>query len=315
LPSFLDTVNQSIIIRTEFLSHDKYGLSQTKRELNVHRFIVLLITLSVSLTSAANEIMGEVTLVGSMQQGGMLVGKVVPGSQVSLDGVSVMVADDGNFAIGFDRDAKSDAELIVMSVNGDMTRQSLAIRQRDYKIQRIEGIAKKIMSPNEVSLKRIRSEAAEVRQARAQLLPRLDFAGAFQWPLRGPISGVYGSQRVYNGVPKRPHYGVDVAAPTGTPVSTPAPGVVTLAHPDMFYSGGTLIIDHGHGVSSTLMHLSKVLVDVGDEVVPGDIVAEVGAGGRATGPHLDWRMNWLKARIDPQLLVLPMPPVALNNND
>lgn len=281
----------------------------------MHRFIVLLITLSVSLTSAANEIMGEVTLVGSMQQGGMLVGKVVPGSQVSLDGVSVMVADDGNFAIGFDRDAKSDAELIVMSVNGDMTRQSLAIRQRDYKIQRIEGIAKKIMSPNEASLKRIRSEAAEVRQARAQLLPRLDFAGAFQWPLRGPISGVYGSQRVYNGVPKRPHYGVDVAAPTGTPVSTPAPGVVTLAHPDMFYSGGTLIIDHGHGVSSTLMHLSKVLVDVGDEVVPGDIVAEVGAGGRATGPHLDWRMNWIKAHIDPQLLVLPMPPVALNNND
>ena len=281
----------------------------------MHRFIVLLITLSVSLTSAANEIMGEVTLVGSMQQGGMLVGKVVPGSQVSLDGVSVMVADDGNFAIGFDRDAKSDAELIVMSVNGDMTRQSLAIRQRDYKIQRIEGIAKKIMSPNEASLKRIRSEAAEVRQARAQLLPRLDFAGAFQWPLRGPISGVYGSQRVYNGVPKRPHYGVDVAAPTGTPVSTPAPGVVTLAHPDMFYSGGTLIIDHGHGVSSTLMHLSKVLVDVGDEVVPGDIVAEVGAGGRATGPHLDWRMNWLKVHIDPQLLVLPMPPVALNNND
>ena len=281
----------------------------------MHRFIVLLITLSVSLTSAANEIMGEVTLVGSMQQGGMLVGKVVPGSQVSLDGVSVMVADDGNFAIGFDRDAKSHAELIVMSVNGDMSRQSLAISQRDYKIQRIEGIAKKIMSPNEASLKRIRSEAAEVRQARAQLLPRLDFAGAFQWPLRGPISGVYGSQRVYNGVPKRPHYGVDVAAPTGTPVSTPAPGVVTLAHPDMFYSGGTLIIDHGHGVSSTLMHLSKVLVDVGDEVVPGDIVAEVGAGGRATGPHLDWRMNWIKAHIDPQLLVLPMPPVVLNNND
>ena len=281
----------------------------------MHRFIVLLITLSVVLTSAANEIMGEVKLVGSMQQGGMLVGKVVPGSQVSLDGVSVMVADDGNFAIGFDRDAKSDAELIVMSVNGDMTRQSLAIRQRDYKIQRIEGIAKKIMSPNEASLKRIRSEAAEVRQARAQLLPRLDFAGAFQWPLRGPISGVYGSQRVYNGVPKRPHYGVDVAAPTGTPVSTPAPGVVTLAHPDMFYSGGTLIIDHGHGVSSTLMHLSKVLVDLGDEVVPGDIVAEVGAGGRATGPHLDWRMNWIKAHIDPQLLVLPMPPVVLNNND
>ena len=142
------------------------------------------------------------------------------------------------------------------------------------------------------------------------MLERLDFAGEFQWPLIGPITGVFGSQRVYNGVPKRPHYGVDVAAPVGTPVSTPAPGTVTLAHADMFYSGGTLIIDHGYGVSSTLMHLSKVLVAVGDEVVPGDIVAEVGAAGRATGPHLDWRMNWLNVRIDPQLLVSPMPMPA-----
>lgn len=278
-------------------------------------FIVLLITVCVSLSAVANEVAGDVELAGSMQQGGMLIGKVLPGSQVSLDGVSVMVADDGTFAIGFDRDADSHAELVVTATSGEAIRQSLTISPRDYKIQRIEGIAKKIMSPSESSLKRIRSESAEVRQARAQLLPRLDFSGEFQWPLIGPISGVYGSQRVYNGVPKRPHYGVDVAAPTGTPVSTPAPGLVTLAHPDMFYSGGTLIIDHGHGVSSTLMHLSKVLVSVGDEVVPGDIVAEVGSGGRATGPHLDWRMNWLKTRIDPQLLVQPMPPAARNNNE
>ncbi|MEH6559098.1 MAG: M23 family metallopeptidase [Oceanicoccus sp.] len=278
-------------------------------------FIVLLITVCVSLSAVGNEAVDGVELVGAMQQGGMLVGKVRPGSQVSLDGVSVMVADDGTFALGFDRDANSHAELVVTATSGATIRQSLTIIPRDYKIQRIEGIAKKIMSPSESSLKRIRSESAEVRQARAQLLPRLDFSGEFQWPLTGPISGVYGSQRVYNGVPKRPHYGVDVAAPTGTPVSTPAPGLVTLAHPDMFYSGGTLIIDHGHGVSSTLMHLSKVLVSVGDEVVPGDIVAEVGSGGRATGPHLDWRMNWLKTRIDPQLLVLPMPPAAGDNNE
>lgn len=278
-------------------------------------FIGLLIAWCVSLPVMANEVVGGLQLAETTQQGGMLVGKVLQGSQVSLDGVSVMVADDGRFAIGFDRDADSHAELVVTAISGEILRQSLIISPRDYKIQRIEGIAKKIMSPSEVSLKRIRSEAAQVRQARAQLLSRLDFSGEFQWPLIGPISGVYGSQRVYNGVPKRPHYGVDVAAPTGTPVSTPAPGLVTLAHPDMFYSGGTLIIDHGHGVSSTLMHLSKVLVSVGDEVVPGDIVAEVGAGGRATGPHLDWRMNWLKTRIDPQLLVPPMPAAALDNNE
>jgi murein DD-endopeptidase MepM/ murein hydrolase activator NlpD len=209
--------------------------------------------------------------------------------------------------MGFDRDAPASAQLRVETVTGEKQQQALAIARRDYKIQRIEGIDEKIMSPSKEDEQRSLREAAQVDKARAQLLDRLDFAGQFQWPLVGPISGVFGSQRVYNGVPKRPHYGVDVAAPIGTPVSTPAPGTVTLAHPDMFYSGGTLIIDHGHGVSSTLMHLSQVLVKVGDEVVPGDIVAKVGASGRATGPHLDWRMNWLKARIDPQLLVTPIP--------
>ncbi len=244
---------------------------------------------------------------GPLQQGGMVIGQTETGASVSFDGQPVKVSKDGVFVIGFDRDEKPTAQLKVLLPTGEVKARTLNIAPRDYKIQRIEGIAKTIMSPSEESLKRIRSEAAQVRSARARHFDRMDFAGQFTWPLIGPISGVYGSQRVYNGVPKRPHYGVDVAAPIGTPVTTPAPGVVTLAHQDMFYSGGTLIIDHGYGVSSTLMHLSKVLVEVGQEVVPGDIVAEVGAGGRATGPHLDWRMNWLKSRIDPQLLVGAMP--------
>ncbi|WP_101759921.1 M23 family metallopeptidase [Oceanicoccus sp. KOV_DT_Chl] len=265
------------------------------------RFVVLLLAALSVLPSLAVE------LTGDLQQGGMLVGQVAPGSQVSLDGTRIKVSAGGVFVLGFDRDAAATAELKVTEPSGEVAVKTLQIEARQYKIQRIEGIAKKIMSPSESDLLRIRREAAEVRQARAQVFERLDFANAFQWPLTGPISGVFGSQRVYNGVPSRPHYGVDVAAPVGTPVSTPAPGTVTLAHPDMFYSGGTVIIDHGHGVSSTLMHLSKVLVEVGQEVVPGDIVAEVGAGGRATGPHLDWRMNWFNARIDPQLLVSEMP--------
>lgn len=246
-------------------------------------------------------------LEGSRVQGGMLLGQTAPGSQVMLNGDVVKLSADGRFVIGFDRDAAALATLTVKYASGEIATQELNIEPRDYKIQRIEGIAESIMNPSEEKLKRIRSEAALVRAARARQLDRLDFAASFQWPLIGPISGVFGSQRVYNGVPKRPHYGVDVAAPIGTPVTTPAPGVVTLVHQDMFYSGGTLIIDHGHGLSSTMIHLSKVLVEEGDEVVPGDIVAQVGAGGRATGPHLDWRMNWNKARIDPQLLVGPMP--------
>lgn len=244
---------------------------------------------------------------GSLVQGGMLLGKTTPGSRVVLDGQPVKLSRDGRFVIGFDRDAAATASLTVEYTNGEAKTRQLAIKPRNYNIQRIDGIAESIMNPSEEKLKRIRSEAAMVRAARDQKLDRMDFTAEFQWPLIGPISGVFGSQRVYNGVPKRPHYGVDVAAPVGTPVTTPAPGVVTLVHQDMFYSGGTLIIDHGHGLSSTMIHLSKVLVDVGDEVVPGDIVAQVGAGGRATGPHLDWRMNWNKARIDPQLLVGAMP--------
>ncbi|WP_332102842.1 M23 family metallopeptidase [Kineobactrum salinum] len=129
----------------------------------------------------------------------------------------------------------------------------------------------------------------------------------FSWPVEGRISGVYGSQRIYNGKPGSPHYGVDVAVPTGTEVRAPAAGVVTLAEPDLFYSGGTIILDHGYLLSSSFLHLSKLHVAVGDEVEPGDLIAEVGATGRATGPHLDWRMSWRSARIDPQFLVPPMP--------
>ena len=129
----------------------------------------------------------------------------------------------------------------------------------------------------------------------------------FVWPIEGRITGVYGSQRVYNGVAGRPHYGVDVAAPVGAEVNAPAAGRIVLAHNNMFYSGGTLIIDHGHGLTSSFLHLSKILVEEGQEVQGGELVAEVGATGRVKGPHLDWRMNWRGARVDPELLVPEMP--------
>ena len=163
------------------------------------------------------------------------------------------------------------------------------------------------VTPDPEDLKRIRRDQALVRAARASTSDRTDFAAGFHWPLTGRISGVYGSQRVYNGKPGNPHYGVDVARPVGTPVSAPAPGLVTLADPALFYSGGTIIIDHGSQVNSAFLHLSEVLVKVGQRVAPGDIIGKVGATGRASGPHLDWRMNWRDRRVDPQLLVPPMP--------
>jgi murein DD-endopeptidase MepM/ murein hydrolase activator NlpD len=259
--------------------------------------------LSIAFVVVCTQSLYALEIKGHLIQGGMVTGQVPVNSQVFLDGQALQLSPEGQFVFGLDRDAPVRVELKVISDEIGETVKQLVIQQRQYDIQYIEGIAKKIMQPSEEDRQRASNEAALVRKARSKSLARNDYAVKFQWPLKGPITGVYGSQRVYNGEPRRPHYGVDVSAPVGTPVSVPAPGVVTLVHQDMFYSGGTIIIDHGYGISSTMIHLSKVLARVGDEVKPGDIVAEVGAGGRATGPHLDWRMNWFNARIDPMLLV------------
>ena len=182
---------------------------------------------------------------------------------------------------------------------------------REYQLQEITGVPQQTVTPSEEHLERIRVERAKVRIAKAQRLSRDDgFRAArdgFVWPVMGRISGVYGSQRIYNGRPGTPHYGVDIARPAGTPVIAPAAGVVTLAEPDLFYSGGTVILDHGYGLSSSFLHLSEVSVAVGDQLATGDLIGAIGATGRATGPHLDWRMSWFNQRIDPQLLVPPMP--------
>ncbi len=246
------------------------------------------------------------------QQGGFIWGVVVPGSEVSLDGQALEVMADGTTFLGFGRDAPKTADLVVTRLNESAEcRETLQITRRDYQIQRVEGVPAKTVHPPAEQLARIRREAALVSAARAKRLDRPDLISAvfegFTWPIEGPISGVYGSQRYYNGEPGRPHYGVDVAAPTGSVVRAPGAAVVTLAEPDLFYSGGTIVLDHGYLLSSSFLHLSKVLVKVGDELSAGDIIGEVGATGRATGPHLDWRMNWRNQRIDPQLLAPAMP--------
>ena len=246
---------------------------------------------------------------GQLQQGGFIWGTVPPGSAVQLDGRSLDVLDDGTTFAGFGRDASATAQL---QVDGPAAcSEILQVAPRDYNIQRVEGVPARTVNPPQEQLERIRREGAMVKAARAQRLDRPELLATvlagFVWPAQGPISGVYGSQRYYNGEAGRPHFGVDVAALEGTPVRAPAAGVVTLAQPDLFYSGGTVILDHGYKLSSTFLHMSEVLVQAGDELKPGDIIGAVGATGRATGAHLDWRMNWREVRIDPQLLAPPMP--------
>ena len=249
-----------------------------------------------------------VRLDGPRTQGGLLRGRVAPGSTVEYEGDAVRVSKDGWFLVGFGRDAPPEAEFTVVFPDGRRERQVLKVEPREYDIERIDGLPPRKVTPrSEEDLARIRADVEMVKRARSIDDSRTDFLDGFRWPAKGRISGVYGSQRILNGEPRRPHYGVDIATPVGMEVLAPASGVVTVAHPDMFFSGGTLIIDHGHGLSSAFLHLSRILVETGERVTQGQPVAEAGATGRATGPHLDWRMNLFGRRIDPALLVGPMP--------
>ncbi len=250
---------------------------------------------------------GELHWQGSFVQGGLITGRTSPGTRLELDGRPVPVGPEGTFVFGFSRDAPARSRLVAIFPDGAREERSLMIGQRQYDIQRLNGLPPDKVTPPPAVLERIRRENARVEAARQRDIPQAWFLSGFVWPVTGRISGVYGSQRILNGEPRQPHYGVDIAAPVGTPVRAPADGVVTLAEPDLYYTGATLIVDHGYRLSSTLMHLDRIDVRVGQQVRKGDLIATVGKSGRVTGPHLDWRMNWRDARIDPALLVPPLP--------
>jgi murein DD-endopeptidase MepM/ murein hydrolase activator NlpD len=262
----------------------------------------LLVSMTLIVFSGLNTLQA-IELKGELTQGSLIRGQVDAGSQVWLNEQAIKVSENGYFAFGFGRDAKLKHEVKWTDNRGKVQSKNLQLSPREYPEQKIEGIPSKYVSPPKEVLERISQDNQLVAQARRLDDDRVDFFQSFIWPAEGPISGVYGSRRVFNGVPKRPHFGVDVAGPTGTPVYAPADGVVTLFVPDMYYSGGTMLIDHGHGVSSTFLHLSKGHVTAGMLVKQGQLVAEIGATGRVTGAHLDWRINWFKERLDPALLV------------
>lgn len=262
-----------------------------------------LITLAFAFAplTFANNI--NVELKGEVTQGGLIVGKTSPSAKVFLNDSPLKLSSSGDFVFGFGRDDKKTHTLKVISSDGSETIKTLTPTTREYKIQRVEGIAKKIMNPDPAAIKRAQKDNKDVKTARATNSDLTSFAKGFEAPIQGIITGVYGSQRVYNGVPKRPHFGLDYAGKKGDPVKSPANGKVVMYVPDMFYSGGTMIIDHGHGITSSFLHLSDAYVKVGDNVKQGEVVAAVGASGRATGPHLDWRINWFNVRLDPALAI------------
>jgi murein DD-endopeptidase MepM/ murein hydrolase activator NlpD len=249
---------------------------------------------------------GMPELDGHLVQGGLVRGQVAPGSAVWLDGRALLVAEDGRFVFGFGRDAPASAELSVRTPAGDQQRQVLRVAPRDYQIQRIDGLPPREVSPSEADLARIRADSMLLDRAKGRETAGRGFGEQAIWPVSGPISGIYGSQRVLNGEPRAPHRGVDVAAPAGTPVGAMASGVVSLAEEGMYFTGGTVMVDHGHGLHSVYAHLAEVRVTVGQGLRQGQTLGTVGATGRATGAHLHWGVYWLDRALDPALLVGPM---------
>lgn len=272
----------------------------------MNRRIVLALAMAASLVGLPAR--ADISLKGPVEQGAIAVGKTDPRARVTLDGGAIMVSRRGYFAIGFDRDHGPRAKLVVTPPSGKTETKVLKVASRAWDIQRISGIAPRYVTPPDDQIARIKREQALKLASRPRDTDEDWFAGKFIWPAEGPISGIFGSQRIFNGEPRNPHYGVDVAAPSGAPIVAPADGIVRLAEPDMFFEGGLIFIDHGQGVISQMMHMSRIDVKTGQRVRQGEPIGAVGKTGRATGAHLHWGMLWRGAHVDPSLLVGGVTP-------
>ncbi|WP_105215923.1 MULTISPECIES: M23 family metallopeptidase [unclassified Pseudoalteromonas] len=277
--------------------------------------LITLACISSSPAAAKAAQLPQPLVKGTLTQGAMLIGQLPHAQKVVFAERELKRSAEGYFVFGIDRDAEPQQQLKWLDKQGNWQQLDFNVSQREYKIDKIEGVEQKYVEPPKEVLERIRSDAAMVREARANESDLTDFIAPVYRPAKGRISGVYGSQRYFNGTPKRPHFGLDIANKTGTPIYAPLPGRVVFAHPDLYYSGGTVIIDHGHGISSTYIHMHKVLVEKGEMIKTGERIGQIGATGRVTGPHLDWRFNWFNTRLDPQLMMIDTLASEANTND
>ena len=269
------------------------------------RLAALLCAAGAAMAQAPGD--SRVVFPPRVQQGAMVIGNVPPGSVVEYAGRQLRTTGYGSVVFGVGRDERGPLQVEVTRPDGSRERTSIAVDARDWPVQRVNGVPPRTVDPPPAIAERIRREQARVAEARVRDDARADFARPFLRPVEGRISGRFGRARVYNGKAGAPHSGMDIAAPTGTPVRAPAAGIVTFADPDLYLTGGTLLIDHGHGISSNFLHLSRIDVQVGDRVEQGQAIAAVGSTGRSTGPHLHWGMSWFDVRIDPQLVLERAP--------
>ncbi|MCH9852022.1 MAG: M23 family metallopeptidase [Alphaproteobacteria bacterium] len=246
---------------------------------------------------------GDLKLYGVPYQGGWLKGRLPEKHQLQFLGKTIKTTNDGRFIIGIPYQASALLNLVHIKQNGDRKTYQINIKQRKYKRQYIDGLPPSKVTPSKKFITRIKHEANLTKKVRANISNVDGFDTKFIWPLKGRITGRYGSQRILNGQQRSPHWGIDIAAKKGTPIIAPANGIVKLVHPDMYFSGKTIMIDHGHGLVSSFLHLHKIYVNHGAYVKRGQEIGSVGSSGRSTGPHLDWRVSWYNQRIDAATLV------------
>ena len=244
-----------------------------------------------------------VNLQGNFIQGGLVKGNIFPNKVIKFENKILLKDTNGKFVFGFGRDYKEDSYLEVKISEKKWLKKSFKIKKQTYNTQYINGLQKKMVTPPKSFYDRIKKENKSIKLIR-NLNTEVNFIfQEFILPTKGIVTGVFGSQRILNGKPRRPHYGIDIAASKGTSVIAPIDSIVRMAEKDLYFTGGTIILDHGHGVTSVYSHLSLININVGDKVIKGQKIAEVGSSGRSTGPHLDWRVNWFNQRLDPALLI------------
>ena len=275
--------------------------------LNFVKLILVFVLLKTYPCFATNNLVisindTKIILEGDFVQGGLVKGKINKDLDIKFKEKVLRKTSNGSFVIGFGRDHPKKANLYFF-VNQNWILKKIDIKQRKYKTQVINGLEKKMVTPPKSFWDRIKKENKVIKEVRS-LDSNLDFIfQKFNWPTEGIITGVFGSQRILNGKPKRPHYGVDIAAPEGADILAPTEAIVRMAEKDLYYTGGTVMLDHGHGVTSVYSHLSSINVKIGDKINKDQKIGEVGSTGRSTGPHLDWRINWFSERLDPALFI------------
>ena len=251
------------------------------------------------------KIMGAEVISGYPVEGNLIVASTNPSNKIKINNEFLEIDESGIFVFGFHRDEENPIKLVIINNENEQFKTFIKPIKREYKIQRIDGLKMSMVTPQEDTISRIKSDRKKVNKARKVKLEMGDFIQGFDWPLKGLITGVYGSQRILNDIPKSPHFGIDISVPIGTSVKAPASGIVTLTE-DLYYSGYTVILNHGLNINSTFLHLSEINVNVGDRIGRGFLIGHSGDTGRSTGPHLDWRIDWNGKRLDAEMLAGPM---------